>query len=167
MAITSDKVRNSSDHLTDLDKALLITWFRQSDVYRNNALVFSSTLVSRIDSAEGTVKARIINAVIKEIDKLGVGEVEIRGDKDAVWWNQSKERQALLMTAFLTLYDDIVDGAGSILEGYIPGLGIYGVASVGQRPQYIAVGGVAIRYNNVCCAVYPYCECKATIYRVK
>lgn len=164
MAITSDKVRNASDHLDVTDKALLVTWFRESDTYRANAIVFSADLVTRIDAAEGTVKARIINAVIKEIDKLGVGEVEIRGDRDAVWWNQHKERQALLTTAFLALYDDIVDGAGTTIDGVIPDLGLYGVAAVGQR-EFIGIGGLAIKYHGICCHSFPSCSCSQTIYR--
>lgn len=163
MAITSDKVRNASDHLDDVTKALLVTWFRESDTYRANALVFSGDLVSRIDAAEGTIKARIINAVVKEIDNLGVGEVEIRGDRDAVWWNQHKERQALLTTAFLSIYDDLVDGAGSIIDGVIPSLGIYGDAAVGQRPQYTGIFG---EYIYPCCPSYPSCAC-VRVSRVK
>lgn len=159
MAITSDKVRNASDHLDVTDKALLVTWFRESDIYRANAIVFSADLVTRIDAAEGTVRARIINAVIKEIDKLGIGEVEIRGDRDAVWWNQHKERQALLTTAFLALYDDIVDGAGTVIDGVIPSLGLYGDAAIGQRPQFSGIFG---QYIYPCCNSFPTCGCVGT-----
>lgn len=156
MAITSDRVRNASDHLDEVTKSLLITWFRESDIYRANAAVYSSDIVSRIDAAEGTIKARIINAVVKEIDDLGVGEVEIRGDRDAVWWNQSKERQALLQTAFLVLYDDLVEGDTGTGTGVIESMGISGDAAVGQRPQYTGIFG---QYVRPCCGYYPNCDC--------
>lgn len=161
--ITTDRVLNASDHLDDVTKAMWVVWFRQSDVYRKNAVIFSADLVSRIDAAEGTVKARILNAIAKELDILGVGEVEIRGDRDAVWWNQEAERQALLNTAFLALYDDIVDGTGgTTIDGVIPSLGLYGDAAVGQRPQLTGIFGTAIK----CCSGYPNCSC-VTTYRVK
>lgn len=168
MAITSDKVRNASDHLDTVTKALLVTWFRESDDYRANPLVYSADIVSRLDAAEGTITARIINAVVKEIDKLGVGEVEIRGDRDAVWWNQHTERQALLRTAFLTLYGDLVDIAenGGDLNAVIPDRGLYGDAAVGQR-EFIGIGGLAAKYTGVCCGLYPSCSCNVTIYRQK
>lgn len=154
--ITSDKIRNASDHLTTIDKAILITWFRESDLYRKHALVFSGTLVSRVDAAEGTVKARMLNALIKEIDNLGIGQVEIRGDRDAVWWNQETERQALLGSALRVLFDDAVDGAGNFSEGVIPSVGLYGDAAVGQRPQLTTIEG---GYSRSCCGFYPYCGC--------
>lgn len=158
MAITTDLIRNSSDHLDEVVKATLITWFRQSDLYRNNAIVFSDLMISRIDATEGTVKARMINAVVKEIDKLGVGEVEIRGDRDAVWWNQAKERQALINTAFLILFDDVVEATGGLAEGVFIDRGLYGHFAVGQRPQFTQIGG---RYTTDCtCGKgYPYARC--------
>ncbi len=158
MAITTDLIRNSSDHLDEVVKATLITWFRQSDLYRNNAIVFSDLMISRIDAAEGTVKARMINAVVKEIDKLGVGEVEIRGDRDAVWWNQTKERQALINTAFLILFDDIVEATGGLAEGVFIDRGLYGDFAVGQREQLTGIGGQFARPCS-CSKGYPYSNC--------
>lgn len=134
MPITTSLVQNASDHLSDLTKAMAITYLRNSDKYRSNALVFSPLLTTRINAAEGTVNARMINAIITEIDKLGVGEVSIRGDKDAVWWNQHEERQALIDSLFDILIDQFVDAGTGTSEGVIPGLGLYGYGAFGNRP---------------------------------
>lgn len=157
MALTSDMIRNASDHMSDVDKAWLITLLRQCDLYRENAIIFSTNIVSKVDAANHTIKARMLNAILKEIDKLGVGVVEIRGDKDAVWWNQQKERQALLNTALYVLYEVDVEGitgSGDGSTGIFPEIGVYGDVAVGQRPQYTAICGV---YTP--CSSYPNCGC--------
>lgn len=164
MALTSEMVRNASDHLTEVDKAMFIVMLKQSDLYRQYAISFSGNVVSRVDAAEGTVKARMINAIIKELDKLGVGVVEIRGDKDAVWWNQQKERQALLSTALYVLFDVDVEGAGGdgTGSGIFPDRGVFGDIAVGQRPRYVSGCGHYTR-----CDSYPHCGCLTrNVYRV-
>lgn len=166
MALTSNVIANASDHLDELTKALLINYFRQNPVYRSNALLFSLDLVTKIDAAEGTIKARMLNATIAELDKLGIGEVEIRGDEDAVWWSQQREREALVTSAFLTLYDDIVDGAGSTTsDGVIPDRGLYGNFAVGQRALLVDRFGNAEKLCSSCRSTKP-CNCIYS-YRVK
>lgn len=165
MALTTAIVSNASNHLESITKAILITLFRQIEVYRRNALIFSADLSTRIDAAEGTDKARMLNAVMSEIDKLGIGEVEIRGDEDAVWWSQAKEREALLTTAFLTLYDDVVEGTGTTAEGVIPSKGLYGDFAVGQRPQLLDRFGTSEKLCSNCLTSIP-CGC-TTKYRLK
>jgi hypothetical protein len=166
MALTSTMITNASDHMSEVDKAWLITLLRQCDLYKENALVFSSTIVSKVDAANNTIKARMLNAVLKEIDKLGVGVVEIRGDKDAVWWNQQKERQALLNTALYVLYEVDVEGlsggsGGS--TGIFPDKGVYGDVAVGQRPQLVGICGQYVK-----CSGYPNCTCSlSSVYTVK
>jgi hypothetical protein len=152
MALTTDRIKNSSDHIDAVTKALIITLIRQHDFYRINAQIFSDTLSARIDSAEGSVSARMLNALMAEIDELDLGQVEIRGDKDALWWSQNKERLALVKEMLDVLFDEAAEGTSIILEngtiisgsgstGVVPSSGNYGTAAIGQRPYYCAICG--------------------------
>jgi hypothetical protein len=97
---------------------------------------------TRLVSASNTVKGKILNAVMTALDELGTGQVEIRGDDSALWWNQEKERQALIKDAFLVLFDDIVDVAPDGTIDFInPSAGVYGLAATGQRPNYCGTCG--------------------------
>lgn len=154
MALTIDQIQNSSDHLDEITKALFVNYFRQLDIYRKNATIFSANLTQKIDAAEGTVQARMLNAIMAQIAKLGTGEVEIRGDRDGVWWNQSREREALVKDAFLVLYEDITEILSTTNDGVIPSKGLYGDYAVGNRPNYISNQG-----HYITCTGNP-CTCK-------
>lgn len=142
MAISSQQVLAASEILTDVTKQLFVLEFRKLDLYRKYARIFSPMLASRMASADYTVQAKMLNAIRIELDNLGTGQVEIRGDSDAVWWSQEKERQALLGDAFLVLFDDIVDISPDGSMYFVnPNTGVYGVIAVGQRPQYCSACG--------------------------
>lgn len=107
MAITSYMVAQASDHLSDKHKELWLFWFRKLDKYKEYAFVYSDLLPARLDDAEGTIKARMLNALMKEIDALEVGEVSIEGDREGTHWSQSVERLTLIEEALDVLFDDI------------------------------------------------------------
>lgn len=107
MAITSYMVMQASDHLSDKQKELWLFWFRKLDKYRQYAFVYSELLPTRLDDAEGTLKARMLNALMKEIDALEVGEVQIDRDREGTIWSQTIERLTLIEEALDVLFDDI------------------------------------------------------------
>lgn len=135
MALTTDQIINSSDILDTVTQQLYLVLFRSNDYYRSNAIIFSTDVVTRLSSANTTIKARMLNALMKRIDTLGTGVVEIRADKDGVWWSQYKERNDLITEALRVLYDDAVEGLTlPDDQGYVnPNIGLYGTAAVGQR----------------------------------
>jgi hypothetical protein len=166
MALTRDKIREQDDGIDEVTKAQIITLIRQHDYYRINAANFSANLSSRIDAASGTVKGKMLNALMFEIDDLDVGMVSIRGDKDAVWWNQHTERQALVKEMLDVLFDEAAEGSFIILEngdivtgasttGAVPSQGNYGVAAVGQRPYYCSTCGRTYASLTNCCGTIP------------
>lgn len=152
MAITSYMVAHASDHLSDKHKELWLFWFRKLDSYREYAFVYSDLLPTRLNAAEGTVKARMLNALMKEIDALGVGEVSIDGDREGTVWSQTKERLTLIQEALDVLFDDIsmLILPSSVLNPGGTGAA-YGQRNVGvccpvcNAPYYGDVGGCRCR----------------------
>lgn len=132
MALGPNLIQNSSDHLDDITKELYKVLFKSNNVYKQNSAIYVLDVDSKMTAAEGTVKARMLNALMKQIEKLGVGEVAIKGDRDGVYWDQETERQALVSEAFYVLFDDI----SITIPGVIPSQGLYGDFAVGQRPCY-------------------------------
>lgn len=167
MAVSSQQVAAASEVLTDTTKTLFIIEFRKLDLYRTHARIFSPMIQARLDSATNTIKGKILNAIRTQLDNLGTGQVEIRGDEDAVWWSQEKERQALIADAFLVLFDDIVDVAptGGI-DVITPATGVYGVAAVGQRPQYCGICGYYISCSSSYVSSQYGCNCGGTLKRL-
>lgn len=164
MAITTTQIAASSEHISTETKALFIVLFRSLDLYRNYATIFNPLMESRFASAEATVKAKMLNAVMTEINNLQTGEVEIRGDQDGVWWSQQRERQALITEAFHILFDDIVDvaGSGDGVDFIDPTIGVYGNSAVGQRPMYCGICG---QYYS--CTSTSSSKCGCSVKRVK
>jgi hypothetical protein len=107
MALTTYLISQASDHLSDKSVQLWLVLIRKSPKYRQNALIYSADIEQRITATEGTVKARMLNALMMQIDDLGVGQVQIRGDREGTWWSQDDERTALVEEALDLLYDDI------------------------------------------------------------
>lgn len=131
--------------ISDSDKEIWLLYFDQNTIYRAHALLIGDDVSTKIDAASGTIKGKLLNALMSLLNDLGPGVVEIHGDRDAVWWFQDKERQAIVNQAFYILYkstpdEDPTNSNGGI--GVIPSLGIYGdYAAVGQRTVYCLCGG--------------------------
>jgi hypothetical protein len=157
MALTTYLISQASDHLTEKEVQLWLLLFRQSAKYKQYAWVYSDGLQAKIEATEGTIKARMLNALMKEIDDLGVGEVHIggdqrtigagSGDRDGTHWSQTIERASLIDEALDVLFDDIntliVPSSGAIASGY--------------RSKGVASGSRAV--NTLC----PVCFCLMTV----
>lgn len=117
MALTTYLISQASDHLTEKEVELWLLLFRKLPKYREYASVYSSGLKQKIEATNGTIKARMLNALMKEIDDLGVGEVHIggdqrtigggSGDREGTHWSQPIERLTLIEEALDVLFDDI------------------------------------------------------------
>lgn len=107
MALTTYLISQASDHLSDKHVQLWLLLFRKLPKYREYAFVYSDTILARITATEGTVKARMLNALMKEIDELEVGEVAIKGDREGTHWSQTLERLTLIEEGLEVLFDDI------------------------------------------------------------
>lgn len=137
MALTRDQIINAEATLDDVTKELYLVLFKSNEVYIKNAILFSVDVQERLDNASGTIKGRMLNALMKKIDALGTGNVKIRGDKDAVHWSQSDERNDLITEALRVLFEDSVEGLTPTddFQGYVnTSVGLYGSIAVGQRP---------------------------------
>ena len=142
MALTREIIENSSDHLDEVGKLIVISLVRELEQYRKYATLFSGRLIPAIAGVEGTIKARQINGILKEIEKLGIGEVEIRGEsKSGLWWSQIRERNALVEQLFTTLFDDALITGNGLDNVVVKAKGNYGIAAVGQRPYYTGIKG--------------------------
>lgn len=138
MALTREIIETSSDHLDNVAKLIVVSLVRELKEYQCHANIFNTRLDAAINSAEGTIKARQINGILREIENLGIGEVEIRGDRDGLWWSQMRERDALVRMLFNTLFDfgaEVGSGTGKTV---VKDKGVYGVAAIGQRPCFHA-----------------------------
>ncbi len=156
MALTTYMISQASDHLSEKHVQLWLLLFRKLPKYKEYAFVYSETLEDRLTEAEGTIKARMLNALMKEIDDLGVGEVHIGGDqrtigagggdREGTHWSQTIERLTLIEDGLDVLFDDI----STMILPYGTtgsGNGVYGFG--------IATGN---RKISICCPV-----CNVTI----
>lgn len=150
MALTTYAISQSSDHLGEAEVQYLLYLFRKSVAYKTYAYIYSEGLEAKIVATEGTYNARMLNAVIKEVDDLGTGEVHIggdqrtigagSGDREGTHWSQPIEREALISDALAILFDDIstlIEPSGSIVI-------------VGGRGSHVATGQ---RSTNLLCPV--------------
>lgn len=146
MALTTDQVINSSDYLDDVTRQTFIILFRSNDIYKQNAISWSSDVATRLNNASGTVKGRMLNALMKKIDKLGTGVASIRADKDGLFWSQEAERNALVTEALYVLYDitDALDAGASPESIAYPDGGLFGGIAIGARDVCQCTG-------NYCC----------------
>lgn len=154
MALTLPLIQDASNHLSEAAKSLWVTLFRTSLIYKAYAVVYTLDLEARLGAAEGTVKAQQLNALMTLIGELGPGEVSIQGDRDSVYWSQSKERQALIDEAFSVLFDDISTLINFFPPGIDPSKGNFGDYATGQRPQLCGICG-----QNVSCYNYNVYRC--------
>jgi len=163
MALTTYLISQASDHLSDKHIQLWLLLFRKLPKYKEYAFVYSDTIESRLAEAEGTIKARMLNALMKEIDDLGVGEVHIggdqrtigagAGDREGTHWSQTIERLTLIEEGLDVLYDDIgtliVAGSGTTATGSTYTAGGFSAAT-GQRNVnlYCPVCHIQIIHRN-------------------
>lgn len=163
MALTTYLISQASDHLTEKEVQLWLLLFRKSSKYKQYAWVYSKDLKTKIEATAGTIKARMLNALMKEIDDLGVGEVHIggdqrtigagSGDREGTHWSQTIEREALINEGLDVLFDDIstliIPSSGAITNGYTTYMRSH--VSSGQR------------HVSLLC---PVCNCNVTVHHI-
>ena len=148
MALTREIIETSSDHLDSVAKLVIVSLIRELEFYRAYAAIFATKLEPAIDAAEGTLKARMLNGLLKEIESLGIGEFEIKGDREGLWYSQAKERDALVRQMFNVLFDDAAEtNLGSVVT---ISKGNFGIASVGQRKNYTGTCGAYCACGSCC-----------------
>jgi hypothetical protein len=107
MALTTYLISQASDHLGEKQIQLWLTLFRKLQRYKEFAFIYAPQMEQRLTDAEGTVKARMLNALMTQIDDLGTGEVSIRGDREGTYWSQPDERMALIDEGLDVLFEDV------------------------------------------------------------
>jgi hypothetical protein len=163
MALTTYLINQASDHLSEKHIQLWLLLFRKLPKYQEYAFVYSDTLEERLAAAEGTVKARMLNALMKEIDDLGVGEVHVggdqrtigagAGDREGTHWSQTIERMTLIEEGLDVLYDNIstliIPPTGTNPNGETFSAGGFSAAT-GQRSvnMYCPVCHIQIIHRN-------------------
>lgn len=162
MALTTYLISQASDHLTEKEVELWLLLFRKSARYQAYAGVYSDGLKARIEATEGTIKARMLNALMAEIDDLGVGEVHIggdqrtigagAGDREGTHWSQPIERASLIDEALDVLFDDIstliVPGGSStvIVDGSVS---MRGHVATGRRTTNLLCPVCNVTYTHL------------------
>lgn len=160
MALTTYLIAQASDHLTEKEVQLWLLLFRKSTKYKKYAWVYSVGLEAKIWATEGTIQARMLNALLKEIDDLGPGEIHIGGDqrtigtgpgdREGTHWSQPAEREALIEEGLDVLFDDIstliVPGGGNLPEGVTVSMSDY--ASSGQRKVTVCCPVCNVRFGH-------------------
>ena len=135
--LTPVDVENESDYISAINKQLIIMLLRKNTFYQLEILNSGDTASAKIDAAQGTLQAKMLNALMRIVQNVGNVNVAIRGDEDAVWWNALENVTEATNEIFFVLYNwsaYLNPEMGSGI-GVIPDAGIWGDwAAVGQRP---------------------------------
>lgn len=108
MALTTYAISQASDHLSEKSVKLWQVLFRKSTDYLDYISIYGDDCVEdKLLDLDGTIEARMLNALMKEIDELGVGEVSIaQRSKEGLRWSQTDERMALIEEALHIVFGD-------------------------------------------------------------
>lgn len=148
--LTKAEIAASSATLDETDVEMWLALVRANAFYRGNK-AFYPDVPGEIDNADGTVKGKMLNAILDRIEALGVGEVNIRNGDEGVNWSQSSERDALVKYALSVLYDatDVVYP--------VSGTGSFGDYQVRQRSAANACAYCScIGYHHSWCSLSPW-----------
>jgi hypothetical protein len=130
MALTTDLINSASPHLGEKEIQLWLILIRKLPRYQLYSAAYAGEVQTRLEAAEGTIKARILNALMGEINELGTGEASIQGDREGLHWSQSQERMALIEEAFDVLFAD----HSELIVPYNPSGSVYnGLVATGTR----------------------------------
>lgn len=106
--ITRAKIDAASSTLTETAVLSLISIVRMTDRYKSNPSYFSD-IKEKIEATGGTTKAKQLNAALDELEKLGIGEVEINQAQtvgtDGLVYSKGRERASLIEYALGVLYE--------------------------------------------------------------
>lgn len=106
--ISRAKIDAASSTLTETAITSLVSIVRMTARYKENPAYFSD-LATRLGAVNGSLKAKQLNAVLDELETLGVGEVEINQAQtvgtDGLVYSQIAEREGLIDYALGVLYE--------------------------------------------------------------
>jgi hypothetical protein len=101
---TLAQIAAASTDLTDVAQAQLLALIRSSPRYKAQP-DFYKLPAEAIADADGTVKARQLNAALALIDTVGDGTVALTGGEDAVDFDQVRDRDQLVDYIISVLYE--------------------------------------------------------------
>jgi hypothetical protein len=125
--LSKAQINAASATLDETDIAMITAVIRGSDKYIANPAYYID-VVEKIEDADGTIQAKMMNAAMTEIVNLGIGVVEIDqrrvGGSDGLFYSQIAERNALISYMIGTLYPEyfesttvVVDVNGNVIGG--------------------------------------------------
>ncbi len=104
--LTKNEIVSAPATLDETDMEMWLALIRANTFYRGNK-IFYPDVQGELDNADGTVKGKMLNAILDRIEALGVGEASIRGGDEGLNWSQSAERDALVKYGLSILYDAV------------------------------------------------------------
>lgn len=134
--LTKVQITAASSTLDETDIAMIMAAVRNSAKYRDNPAYYADIL-TKIEDADGSIQAKMLNATMSAIIDLGIGIVEIDqrrvSGSDGLYYTQMGERDSLIDYLMGVLYPEYfgsvtVDANGNIVGEY----GRYGVAQRGD-----------------------------------
>lgn len=106
--ISRDKISEASDELDEIAIDSLVATIRTTAIYKSNPAYFSG-MGAKFSALNGTVGAQQINAVLDELEILGIGEAQINQAQtvgtDGLVYSQTTEREALVEYALSVVYE--------------------------------------------------------------
>lgn len=113
-ALTRALIEAADPDFTEEALASWVALIRQSSFYQQSRTLFDN-LTGQLTNAPAIVKKQL-NAVMDQIEALGLQDVSIEGDTDAAHFSITANRDAWIGYALSVLYDISVDliGAGGV-----------------------------------------------------
>lgn len=110
--LTKAQITAASSTLDETDVAMIIAAIRITDKYKQNPAYYSD-LLARIEDADGTIQAKMLNAAMDSIEELGIGVIEIDqrrvGGSDGLYYSQLLERGSLVEYIIGVLYPEFFE----------------------------------------------------------
>lgn len=118
--LTKAQIIAASDSFDEIDLAMITAVVRGSEKYKANP-AFYADLAAKLDEADGSPLAQMINAALAAIADLGIGVVEIDqrrvGGSDGLYYSQINERNALIDYIIGTMYPEYFESVQIDIEG--------------------------------------------------
>lgn len=107
--LSKTQINDASATLDETDIAMIIAAVRITDKYKENPAYYADIL-TKIEDADGTIQAKMMNAAMTAITDLGIGVIEIDqrrvGGSDGLYYSQLLERSALVEYIIGVLYPE-------------------------------------------------------------
>jgi hypothetical protein len=101
---TQAQITAASDELSDVAQAQLLALIRSSPRYKDQP-DFYKLPADAIAAADGTVKARQLNAALALVDTVGDGTVALTGGEEGVDYSQERDLNQLVDYIISVLYE--------------------------------------------------------------